>query len=154
MNRMTRSSLTIMLTSFVLVSISYAQNFPVTPASPTEFKRRNLGGTLGSAVTGVRQVKPKTVTIQYIAVSDKRTFVSTEGKKVTAHLLAFEDGGAAPSEAPLTLIKEGKIRLLVDGNTKPNVLPLTRLRPEDQAFVKALEKAQLAALKGSSEEGE
>ena len=29
-----------------------AQNFPVTPANPTAFEKRNVGGSLGSASSG------------------------------------------------------------------------------------------------------
>ncbi len=124
-----------------------AQNFPVTPANPTEFKKRDLGGSLGSSVVGVGEAKAqtKTKTLRYIAVSDNRSFESTDGKKITARLIAFEEGDVATVKRPLTLIKDGRIRLLVRGKQKASVVPLTRLREEDQDYVKAVDEANRAA---------
>jgi hypothetical protein len=134
-----------------LLEIAGAQGFPVTPATPTEFKRRSLGGSLGSSVAGVRKVKPVTKTLHYIAVSKLRAFESTEGKKILARLIAFEPGnpeGKVP-QAPLTVIQEGKIRLLVEGKQKVSTLPLTRLKSSDQEFVKGLAEASAAAKTGT-----
>ena len=102
-------------------------------------------------MAGVRKVKPVTKTLHYIAVSELRAFESTEGKKILARLIAFEPGnpeGKAP-QAPLTVIQEGKIRLLVEGKQKVSTLPLTRLKSSDQEFVKGLAKASAAAKAGT-----
>lgn len=122
------------------------QTLPITPATPKAFKKRALGGSLGSSAVGVREpAKSKVVTKQFIAVSDLRDFVSTEGKKVRARLIAFEEGDATKAKRPLTLIKESKIRLLVEGKATPSIIPLTRLREEDQDFVRAVDLANKKA---------
>lgn len=144
--------LTLVLPLFVFGNLASAQNFPVTPANPTEFKKRDLGGTLGSAVAGVSSVKPKTITRRYIAVSDKRVFGSSEGKEIMAQLIAFDQEDVEKAKLPLTLIRDGKIRLLVEGKQKASVVPLSRLREEDQAFVRSVEEANQAAAKQAPDE--
>lgn len=145
---MRASSFFVVLSALLAAVISAsAQNFPVTPASPTEFKKRDLGGSLGSGVVGVSQAKTAAKTVRFIAVSDLRAFESTDGKKIMARMLAFEDGDPAKAKRPLTLVKDGKIRLLVDGKTKANVVPLTRLTEKDQDYVKAMDHANQAAAK-------
>ena len=134
----------IIFTALVICGPAQAQNFPVTPATPTEFKKRDIGGSLGTAVIGVREAKA--ITYHYIAVSDKRAFVSSEGKKITAQLIAFDEGSPDKVNRPLTLIKDGNIRLLVSGKQRASVLPLTRLREEDQDFVKAIDEANQATV--------
>ncbi len=136
-------TLVLLLLACLVFSLK-AQTVPVTPASPTEFKKRDLGGTLGTGVVGIKRAQTKPVVITYIAVSESRAFVSEEGKSITAQLVAFEEGDPAKLKRPLTLIKEGKIRLLVDGRRKANVLPLAKLREEDQAFVQAVDEANQA----------
>ena len=61
--------------------------------------------------------------------------------------MAFEEGDVAKAKRPLTLIKEGNIRLLVKGRGKASVLPLNKLSDDDQAFVKAVDEANKAAAK-------
>ena len=122
-----------------------AQNIPVTPSTPTEFKKRDLGGSLGTGSVGIKRAKTKPVVISYIAVTESRAFVNQEGKSITAQLVAFEEGDPAKLKQQLTLIKEGKIRLLVKGRGKASVLPLAKLSEDDQAFVKAVDEANKAA---------
>jgi hypothetical protein len=93
----------------------------------------------------------KAITYQYIAVSDKCAFVSTEGKKITAQLITFEEGATEKVKRPLTLIKDGNLCLLVSGNQKASVLPLSRLREEDQDFVKAGDEANQTAVRKEEE---
>ncbi len=140
--------LVVSLTSFGALR---AQTVPVTPATPTEFKKRDLGGSLGSGVVGIKRAKTKPVVISYVAVTKARAFVSKEGKSITAQLVAFEEGDPAKLKRPLTLIKEGQIRLLVNGRGKASVLPLTKLSEDDQAFVKAVDEANQAVAKRKPE---
>ena len=131
---------------FACLAVIQAQTVPVTPSSPKEFKKRDLGGALGTGAVGVKAPK-KVSTITYIAVSEERAFANTSGKLIMAQLIAFEEGDPAKVDRPLTLIKDGKIRLLVKGRGKASVVPLEKLREEDRAYVKALDAANKATAK-------
>ncbi len=133
------------------IGVCFGQGFPVTPANPTEFKGRSLGGSLGSSVAGVQKVKPVTQTLHYIAVSDLRAFESNEGKKLMAWLIAFEPGDpeSKPVTQPLTVIRDGKIRLWVEGKQKLSTVPLDRLKASDQEYVKQV--AKTAGVAGEKE---
>jgi len=116
---------------------------PVTPTTPTQFKKRNLGVGLGSQSIGVgtRKVTKKEKTyerVNYTAVSPERQWRSAKGKAITASLLAFENGQVKDHKVPLTLIKEGKVRVLKRGHFKPHLFPLELLSDEDQKYVRAL----------------
>lgn len=136
------------LTLLVLLisSFSVAQ----VPVSPTQ--RPITGG--GSASVGVTPKAPgKTVvkTITYITLSEARQWTSSDGKALLAKLIAFEDivtestdTTSAPQPAvmpttPPTLIKDGKIRLLV--NSKPFELALDRLSPPDRELIEKIQAA-------------
>ena len=83
--------------------------------------------------------------MQYIAVSDNRAFVSSEGKTITARLLAFDEGDVAQAKRPLTLIKDGRIRLLVSGKEKASVVPPVPIASSRSGFVKAVDEANRAS---------
>ncbi len=140
----------IMLSLFVgMLSTSWlaAQSFPVTPATPEAFKKRDIGSGLGGGVVGVQRVKTKAKTIQYIAVSEPRPWKNKDGKVVTASLIAFEEGLPEEVKRPLTLVKDGKIRLLVSGKSKASLLSLTKLDEASQDFVKAVDAKNKEAAK-------
>ncbi len=143
--------LPVVLIAFGLLTSAHAQNFPVTPANPSAFAKRDLGGGLGSSVAGVQRVKGKTITISYIAVTDPRAWKNTEGKSIVATLLAFEEGEADTVARPLTLIQNGKVKLLVSGKDKASLLPMNKLSDADQSFIKALDAFNKKAAAKKSE---
>ncbi|MEY4485026.1 MAG: hypothetical protein RL693_2478 [Verrucomicrobiota bacterium] len=128
---------------FLLISsFSVAQ----VPVSPTQ--RPISGG--GSASVGVAPKppeKPVIKTITYITLSEARQWTSNDGKPLLAKLIAFEDvvtgstGNSDATQTPVipvtgpTLIKDGKVRLLV--NRKPFELALDRLSPSDRDFIES-----------------
>lgn len=141
-SRISRLTLLLLLPS----SFSIAQ----VPVSPTQ--RPITGG--GSASIGVAPQPPgKTLvkTITYITLSESRQWTSSDGKSLLAKLIAFEDivtestdkpdanqSAAMPTNTP-TLIKDGKVRLLV--NRKPFELALDKLSQPDRDFVENLRSA-------------
>ncbi len=112
---------------------------PVTPSHPARFEIRGVGSGVGAGVI-VSEVKrtavQKTV---FIAVSPDRQWTSKDGRTITGSLLAFEEGEVDKAPRPLTLIKDGKIRILKSGATKPSVFPVTLLTEEGQTYVQALD---------------
>ncbi|HUF63754.1 MAG TPA: hypothetical protein VMN36_16880 [Verrucomicrobiales bacterium] len=118
---------------------------PVTPSHPTRFETRGVGSGVGAGVS-VSEVKrtevKKTV---FIAVSPDRQWTSTDGRTITGSLVAFEEGEVDNAPRPLTLIKDGKIRVLKSGTTKPPVFPITLLTEEDLSYVQALDVSNKAS---------
>ena len=70
--------------------------------------------------------------VKYNVLSEVRAWEDAQsGKKVTGQLIAFEDAANTS-----TIVRDGKVRLLV--GQKVFELPLDRLTPNDQEFVKKL----------------
>lgn len=95
--------------------------------------------------------KPVVKTITYLTLSESRQWTSSDGKALLAKLIAFEDivtestdttsapqPPAMPTTTP-TLIKDGKVRLLV--NRKPFELAVDRLSQPDRDFIENLRAA-------------
>lgn len=85
----------------------------------------------------------------YITLSPERTWKNKAGKEVTGKLIAHEDivvelapgqeaVAAKPVERP-TVVKEGKVRLLV--SKRPTAVALDQLSTEDQAEISRIEKS-------------
>ncbi len=126
------------------------QSSAQVPTSPTQ--RPITGG--GSASIGVAPQAPgKTVvkTTTYITLSEARQWTSSDGKTLLAKLIAFEDivtestdkpdahqTAVMPTTTP-TLIKDGKVRLLV--NRQPFELALDKLSQPDRDFIENLRSA-------------
>jgi len=131
-----------------------------TPTTPTKFGKR---GVSGGASTGNASVNASTspaeatarITSHY-SFGESRQWKSTDGRSLVGKMIAFEDAMievkrptateaqsaviAAPAPKPpekFTLLREGKIRLLV--NNKPYEVPLDKLGAEDQAFARQVE---------------
>ena len=118
-------------------------DFPVKrPAyTPQAFETRNTGETSEEeANIEIRKTTPRK--IKFTAVSAYRNWRDTEGKVIIARLLAFESGDRSNDDKPLTLIRDGKVRLLVANGTRISELPMTRLSAADQAFVRGLNASQ------------
>ena len=134
---------------FVLLGSAAAQSrIPVTPSQPTSFKRRDVGTAVGTSGAGIGigpanpapvPEKPVYKTVQYIGVTPERDWTNVEGKVIRGTLLAFEDGPKEKAAGPLTLVRDGKVRLLRVRTNKPSVFPLATLSALDQKFVLALD---------------
>ncbi|MFC5456150.1 hypothetical protein [Prosthecobacter fluviatilis] len=126
----------------------------VLPATGKKFDSRTISGSGGVSVGAVTRppAPTKTRLTSYFMLGDSRQWKSTDGKSLLGAIIIFEDaviefdaanpaaakeaaGKAPPPKMPEkpTLIREGKIRLLV--NQKPLEVPLTRLSAEDRKYV-------------------
>ncbi len=120
------------------------------PATPKQFKVRAAGN--GSTITGSSvSTSPagggstlgKTKYTSYLSISSPRQWQSTDGKSLLGSLIAFEDvvtylaaGEKAPpltAPATLTVVREGKARLLIDN--KPYELSLEKLSQADRELI-------------------
>lgn len=133
----------------------------IVPTTPTQFGKRQMGGTgNGNAAVNasVPAAESKARVVSYFAVEAPRQWKSTDGKSLLGSLIAFEDSvvtvtganaGAAAAAAQttvapkppekFTLIREGKVRLLV--NQKPFEISLDRLSEADRLHVTEIDKA-------------
>lgn len=112
---------------------------PVTPATPTEFKSRNISGGSNSGVGIVTRQpqKKQTITYHFTAVTPIRVWTNTEGKAMQARLLAW----SAPKEGetgPVEVIRQGKVRFLVEKSTKPINYDLSKLSETDRTYIQKL----------------
>ncbi len=130
----------------LLGAIAFAPPSAVAQQGFKKSETRTIDGG-GSAGVGITPAQPKAPekiikNVTYMALSEKRAWKSAEGKTIVAMLLAFDTEGKSADElkaAPVTVIKKGQVRLLVE--KKEFVLPLTRLSEPDQTFVRdAMEK--------------
>jgi hypothetical protein len=132
----------------------------VLPSTGKKFDTRTIngsGGTTGVSVNNTTKPAPPTKTklTSYFLLGDPRQWKSTDGKSLLGAIITFEDSviefdvenpaaareAAQKAPAPQmpakpTLIREGKIRLLV--NQKPVEVPLDRLSDEDRKYVEDL----------------
>ncbi len=128
-------------------------DIPMPPG--VNMKPRTTGGGQGGVEViprdGSRQKQRITT---HLILSELRSWTSTEGKVLEAKLLAFEDlvlecivGEAAPANpeppAQVTVVRDGKVRLLVGG--KAVELALSRLSQEDRDFIERVRKVREAA---------
>ena len=118
----------------------------VVPAMPKKLTTRGIGSGAGISSGGVKigpeesTNRKKTIHIVYIAVSPVREWQDERGRSVTGSLLAYETGDAKAVKGPFTIVKEGQIRLLKKGGTKPLPFPLDALSERDQDFVRKLDR--------------
>ncbi len=132
----------------------------VLPATGSKFNTRTIngsGGTSGVSVNSTTKPAPSTKTrlTSYFILGEPRQWKSTDGKSLLGTIIIFEDAvlefdaanpaaareavqKAPPPKMPAkpTLIREGKVRLLVNKN--PVEVPLERLSDEDRKYVEDL----------------
>ena len=132
----------------LLLALSFATapslvaQIPVTPATPTEFKTRNLNGgsSTGVGIVTRQPQQKKTITYHFTAVTPIRVWTNTEGKAMQARLLAW----SAPKEGakgPVEVIREGKVRFLLEKTTKPIDYLLIKLSETDRTYIQKLADA-------------
>ena len=130
-----------------------------TPTTPTKFGQRGISGGTNSGNASVNATTTSEATARitsHYSFGELRQWKSADGRSLLGKMIAFEDAVievkrqmaaeaqaaamAAPAPKPpekFTLLREGKIRLLV--NNKPFEVPLDKLSAEDQAFAKQVE---------------
>ena len=107
------------------------------PNTPTAFDTEITGDT-NAGVGIIQERERKKIKITYTAVTPVREWTNSSGKVVRGQLLAFPPDPAAPKDRPLVLVREGKVRLLLEGAKRFHEFPLATLSQKDQDFVKAL----------------
>lgn len=129
----------------------------VLPTTGRKFDTRPINGNSGNAAVNINntaQPAPPTKTklTSYFLLGDPRQWKSTDGRSLLGAIITFEESviefaaanpaaareaveKAPPAKMPdkPTLIREGKIRLLV--NKKPVEIPLERLSDDDRKYV-------------------
>jgi hypothetical protein len=132
----------------------------ILPATGKKFDTRTIngsGGNTGVSVNNVTKPAPPTKTklTSYFLLGEPRQWKSTDGKSLLGTIITFEESvlefeaanpaaareavaKAPPAKMPdkPTLIREGKVRLLV--NQKPVEVPMERLSDEDRKYVEDL----------------
>lgn len=149
-------SLIALLLAFTTASMAQI----ATPTTPKNFGKRGINGgtsTGNASVNATPAASEATARItSHYSFGELRQWKSADGRSLLGKMIAFEDAvievkrqtaaeaqaaaTAAPAPKPpekFTLLREGKIRLLV--NNKPFELPLEKLSAEDQAFAKQVE---------------
>ncbi|WP_395751235.1 hypothetical protein [Prosthecobacter sp.] len=129
----------------------------ILPTTGKKFDTRTIngsGGNSGVSINNTSQPAPSTKAklTSHFTVGEPRQWKSTDGKSLLGTIIIFEDAvieldaanpaaareavaKAPPPKMPEkpTLIREGKIRLLV--SQKPVEIPLERLSAEDRKYV-------------------
>ena len=137
----------------MLVFSSAASAQVAVPTTPKSFTMRKVGDTGASAGIASPTKPAETIyrMVTYVALSPPRQWKSADGRSLLGKLIAFEDTvvetkNAAPAAnekpvmpATITVVRDGKARLLVD--QKPFEVPLERLGEDERAFVKNIDAA-------------
>ena len=106
---------------------------PSLPKTPTSFETRNTG-TTEEGEASIEKQEGKITKVTFTAVTGSRDWKDIQGKVIRARLLAFE---AAEGEVA-DLVRNGKVRLLVDGAKRFSLLPLEKLSTEDRTHIEIL----------------
>lgn len=122
---------------------------PSPSGSGSEMNSSGGGSSVSIRRMPTTPAKPRTTT--YIAVTPLREWKNSEGTTIRASLLAFDVRKPDQPKVPLTLIRNGKVRLLVDGKKQFSEFPLAKLSVEDQVYIKKLVAATKQAAKQAAE---
>lgn len=133
----------------------------VSPTTGKKFETRTINGSGGNTGVSINSTPQPSATkaklVSYFSLSDVRQWKSSDGRSLLGSIIAFEDSvieidAANPAAArdaaqkvptpeppaKFTLIRDGKVRLLV--NNKPFEVPLEKLSDEDRKFVEELQQ--------------
>lgn len=125
-----------LLLGVALASPALAQIvFPVTPATPTDFETKDLGNSLSSEGLIKETPPPQIVRKTFTLVTPVREWRNARGVIVKGALVAFEAGDQSKSDRPLTLVHEGKVRLLVEGKKNYSLIALSSLSKADREYI-------------------
>ena len=128
----------------------------VVPTTPTGFKMRQIGDSGASAgiASAPKQKETRYRQVTHISLSPARQWKSADGQSLLGKLIAFEDivvesKGVAPDKnaapampAKITVVRDGKARLMVD--TKTYEVALDRLGEDERKFVTQIQAAVAA----------
>lgn len=141
-----------MLWCSAVLPLAAQADFPSNPTvGPKKYTTREVGGEIDPGAKIERPAESGNVRyVSHIVLHASRIWLSTDGKPVTAKLIAFEDmiveAPKGASEPPMpeppakpTVVKEGKVRLLVE--RKAYEVPLDRLVPGDQELIEGIRSA-------------
>ena len=146
--------LPILVTAFFTSVAVHGQNgflFPVTPATPTDFETRNVGSSVNGVAILTEPPIPQKVKVAYTAVSPLREWLNTKGTTVQGSLIAFEAGDYSDSQKELTIVRDGKVRLLVEGKNNFSLIALASLAKKDRDYITALVIARKDAAAAAEE---
>jgi hypothetical protein len=110
---------------------------PGPPRGPTAFETRNTGGT-DEEEASIQKEEGKVTKVTFTAVTASRDWKDPQGKVIRGRLLAFEAAGGEVAD----LVRNGKVRLLVDGAKRFSLLPLEKLSTEDRTYITGLAAAR------------
>lgn len=155
-SRVARLGSAVLLGLALVACVPLTASGQVVPATPRKFATRGIeGGGSASAGLDAKPAPPPQKIIKeivYVVLSQNRNFKSTDGKTLIGRVIAFDpapdasgkvptpvDPAKAGPDAPKPIVvKDGKVRLLVD--KKPYEVPLDRLVEEDRQFVDELKQ--------------
>lgn len=121
----------------VALVVAQDEQDPALTKTPTAFETRNTGGT-EEGEASIEKQEGKTTKVTFTAVTDSRDWKDAKGKVIRGRLLAFEAAEGADGD----LVRNGKVRLLVDGAKRFSLLPLEKLSTEDRAHIGVLAAAR------------
>jgi hypothetical protein len=105
--------------------------------TPTSFETRNTGGT-DEEEASIKKEEGNVTKVTFTAVTASRDWKDPQGKVIRGRLLAFEAAGGEVAD----LVRNGKVRLLVDGAKRFSLLPLEKLSTEDRTYITGLAAAR------------
>lgn len=131
------------------------------PTTGKKFETRSINGSGGNTGVSINSTPQPTTTkarlVSYFSLSELRQWKSSDGRSLMGSIIAFEDAvveldaanvaaareAAQKAPAPalpskITLIRDGKVRLLV--SNKPFEVRLEKLSDEDHKFVEELQQ--------------
>ncbi|HEY1050867.1 MAG TPA: hypothetical protein VGE39_13950 [Prosthecobacter sp.] len=133
----------------------------VSPTTGKKFESRTINGSGSNTGVSINPTPQPSTTkaklVSYFSLSEVRQWKSSDGRSLLGSIIAFEDSvieidaaspaaareaaqkaPAATLPAKITLIRDGKARLLV--NNKPFEVMLEKLSDEDRKFVEELQQ--------------
>ena len=109
----------------------FSQSRSIAQIKTTNKSISGSGQFGGASITTPKAspLKKATKKITYLALTDDKAWINTEGKTIKARLIAF-DSGDKEKFIPPTIIKDNNVRMLI--GTKAYVFSLEKLREENR----------------------
>ena len=109
----------------------FSQSQSIAQIKTTNKSISGSGQFGGASITTPKAspLKKATKKITYLALTDDKAWINTEGKTIKARLIAF-DSGDKEKFIPPTIIKDNNVRMLI--GTKAYVFSLEKLKEENR----------------------
>ncbi len=109
----------------------FSQSRSIAQIKTTNKSISGSGQFGGASITTPKAspLKKATKKITYLALTDDKAWINTEGKTIKARLIAF-DSGDKEKFIPPTIIKDNNVRMLI--GTKAYVFSLEKLKEENR----------------------